>query len=116
MKSHPPDIPHPWTFAESPHMPDLDDIKKSISAAPIQPPQAVPPSYPDIEPYPSEASPLLHRAKEEGWREWRVLNLLRRKTAGFFNPPMLGGIAAITAGVIPFLHSWLFDQDAILSP
>lgn len=26
------------------------------------------------------------------------------------NPPLLGGIAAVVCGLIPFLHAWLFEQ------
>ncbi|CAD6569589.1 MAG: hypothetical protein TREMPRED_005321 [Tremellales sp. Tagirdzhanova-0007] len=115
MKSHPLQIPHPWTHSETPHASLADEIKDAMPSQSAQPAQVVTTSYPDVEPYPSEETALL-RAKHEVWRGWRFLQIVRQSTAGFLNPPMIGGIAAIVVGVVPFLHSWLFDQDAVLSP
>ena len=115
MKSHPLHIPHPWTHSESPHATLAEEIKYAVPDGSSQPAQLVTTSYPDVEPYPSEETALL-RAKHEVWRGWRILKIVRQSTAGFLNPPMIGGIAATIAGVVPFLHIWLFDQHAVFSP
>ncbi|KAK8869782.1 hypothetical protein IAR55_000350 [Kwoniella newhampshirensis] len=74
------------------------------------------PSYPEIDPYPQESAPLLGQVKEGGRRGWKVLTVIRKHLAAFMNPPMYGGLAAVVAGLIPFLRGWLFDKKGFLSP
>nr|XP_018263817.1 uncharacterized protein I303_03690 [Kwoniella dejecticola CBS 10117]OBR85975.1 hypothetical protein I303_03690 [Kwoniella dejecticola CBS 10117] len=105
MNSHPLDVPHPWSHSESPHA--VKKVKEVLNGG-----------YPAIEPYhdDDENAPLLDQARERGKKGWKILVILKNSLAGFMNPPMYGGLAAILAGVIPFLHSWLFDKGAWLSP
>ncbi|WWC69428.1 uncharacterized protein I206_103367 [Kwoniella pini CBS 10737] len=104
MKRHPLDVPHPWSHSESPHA--VKKVKEVLSGG-----------YPEIEPYSDdENAPLLDQAREGGKKGWKILKIVKNCLAGFMNPPMYGGIAAILAGVIPFLHNWLFTKGAWLSP
>lgn len=117
MKSHPLHLPHPWSHSESPHV-ALIEAKDAAMVSTQLPAQALPTSYPQIDLYPQEAetTPLLFKAKLGGQRGRRALEVLYRKVSGFLNPPMLGGILAVVAGVIPFLRKTLFSPDAVLSP
>jgi hypothetical protein len=112
MKSHPSDH-HAWSHFESPFA-VLKEAKDAIVAT-TAPSSS---TYPDVEPYPatSEATPLLGQARESGSRAMGLLSKIWGSISGFLNPPMIGGFAAVIAGVIPFLHRWLFDTDAVLSP
>ncbi|WVW83051.1 hypothetical protein I302_105068 [Kwoniella bestiolae CBS 10118] len=73
---------------------------------------------PTIEPYSGddENAPLLDQAKHHGKKGWKIAKILHKSLAGFMNPPMYGGLAAIIAGLVPFLHNWLFKKGAWLSP
>ncbi|OCF41258.1 endoplasmic reticulum protein [Kwoniella heveanensis CBS 569] len=103
MKKHPLDIPHPWSHSESPHA-----IKQLVDEVR---------GYPEVQPYENqdEETPLLDQVKTGGKRSWRALKIVKKSVAGFMNPPMYGGLAAITFGVIPFTHRWLFEKG-FLSP
>ncbi|WWC90007.1 uncharacterized protein L201_004937 [Kwoniella dendrophila CBS 6074] len=107
MKTHPLDIPHPWSHSESPHA--VKKVKEVLNDDE---------GYPAVEPYSGdpESAPLLNRAKQGGKKGWKIMKILHKSMAGFMNPPMYGGLAAIIAGVIPFLHNWLFKKGAVLSP
>ncbi|WVF68279.1 hypothetical protein IAT40_003044 [Kwoniella sp. CBS 6097] len=98
MKKHPLDIPHPWSHSESPHAIKqlMDDVR----------------GYPEVQPYENndEETPLLDQVKTGGRRGWRALKIIQKSAAGFMNPPMYGGLAAIIFGVIPFTHRWLFEK------
>jgi hypothetical protein len=117
MKAHPSDVRHAWTHFESPYA-AIQDAKMSIATNTIPPAQTVPTAYPHVSPYSAEAErmPLLNKARVGGSRVWLLTRSIWGRVSGYFNPPMIGGIAAIVAGVIPFLHRWLFDSNAILSP
>lgn len=46
------------------------------------------------------------------WKR-RVMNGLKKVWTGLktmMNPPLVGGLAAVFCGLIPFLHTWLFGQ------
>ncbi|WVR08009.1 hypothetical protein IAU60_005053 [Kwoniella sp. DSM 27419] len=98
MKNHPLDVSHPWSHSESPH-----PIKKIVNATQ---------GYPDVRPYgdDDEQAPLLAKVKRGGRRTKRVLRIMGSTFAGFMNPPMYGGLAAVVFGVIPFTHRWLFEK------
>jgi len=85
---------HPWSHSESPHT--------TSKIAETQ-------SYPTIEPYPEESSPLLSRSKEVTISVWK-------RITSYLNPPMAGGIAAVVTGSIPPFHRWLYGDDAPLTP
>ncbi|WWD15944.1 hypothetical protein CI109_100368 [Kwoniella shandongensis] len=97
---HPLDISHPWSYSESPHA-----MKKALTT----------PTYPESDP-PQESDPLLGQVKEGGRRGWKVLQIVKKRLAAFMNPPMYGGLAAVVAGLIPFLHRWLFSKKGFLNP
>ncbi|OCF71832.1 hypothetical protein I204_07895 [Kwoniella mangroviensis CBS 8886] len=107
MKKHPLDIPHPWSHSESPHA--IKKVREVLNEDQ---------DYPAIEPYSgdNENAPLLHEARQHGKKGWKIAKILQQSLAGFMNPPMYGGLAAIVAGLIPFLHNWLFKKGAWLSP
>ncbi|KAK6902964.1 hypothetical protein I203_108225 [Kwoniella mangroviensis CBS 8507] len=104
---HPLDIPHPWSHSESPHA--IKKVREVLNEDQ---------DYPAIEPYSgdNENAPLLHEARQHGKKGWKIAKILQQSLAGFMNPPMYGGLAAIVAGLIPFLHNWLFKKGAWLSP
>lgn len=97
MESH----VHAWTHVETPHV-----------SLPSQP---IPTSYPVIEPYPAETTPLIARMKIDGYLSLRILKAAEKSLKGFLNPPMIGGMLAIVAGVIPFIRGPLFE-GRILRP
>ncbi|KAL7423976.1 hypothetical protein Q5752_001561 [Cryptotrichosporon argae] len=115
LKSHPIDLPHPWSHSESPHADFTTRLKAALPSPPSPPPAS---RYPAVEPYGAsvEDTPLLRRAGEQARRGWWYLGWARRGVAGFLNPPMAGGLLAVVAGVIPFTHSSLFDEGAWASP
>lgn len=105
-----------WTHAESPHDALKSHIHKTISTT--LPAQALSTSYPNIQPYhpQSESAPLLYRSRVEAKRATNVLKIIGERVWDFFNPPMIGGAAAVIGGVIPFLHKWLFSKDGWMKP
>jgi hypothetical protein len=112
------DNSHAWSYHESPH--PIEKAKLSIAEAnlAVNPAQALPTSYPNTDPYPTgaEATPLLYRATMEGRSSWKVTTFVWGKVRMWLNPPMVGGLAAVIAGVIPFVHDALFKEGAALSP
>ncbi|KAK4686566.1 hypothetical protein P7C73_g3558, partial [Tremellales sp. Uapishka_1] len=106
-----------WTHSESPHS-IVEKLDAALPSATSRPAQATPTAYPAVEPYPDvhESSPLIRKTAEEARQGWRLAKVAQKAVSGFMNPPMIGGLAAIIAGVIPFLHKWLFAENAWLSP
>lgn len=90
--------------------------------------------YPDVMPYPAAASqqqgsegeraPLLPSSTTPASGKIRVrarktafvVARLAKKVNAYVNPPMWGGLAAVVAGLIPFLRHALFDTTGWLSP
>lgn len=74
--------------------------------------------YPHVHPYAAEAetAPLLFKVRRGSKRGLRVLSQLSHHIGGFFNPPMIGGLAAIFTGMIPLLRTAFFDERGLLQP
>lgn len=49
-------------------------------------------------------------------RAKNIVGVIAERIGDFFNPPMIGGLAAVVGGVIPFLHRWLFSKDGWMKP
>ncbi|ORY23035.1 endoplasmic reticulum protein [Naematelia encephala] len=102
--------------SESPYVPTK--VAEAVQDATRLPAQELPTSYPNIDLYPAEAesAPLLHKAKVEGWRSWLVIKFIKSSVRGFLNPPTVGGLLAIIAGLIPFVRHTLFSKSSALGP
>jgi hypothetical protein len=81
--------------------------------------------YPNVSPYgqdgeANESQPLLAKTKHKAVSASRGLKKGLKKVSGsvmeFMNPPMWGGLAAVIAGLVPFLKKWLFSDSGWLSP
>jgi hypothetical protein len=105
-----------WTHAESPHDALKSHMHRHLSTT--LPAQALSTPYPLIQPYDpqAESAPLLNRTKVEAKRARNILMVVGERVWDFFNPPMIGGAAAVLGGVVPFLHRLLFGKEAWLKP
>jgi auxin efflux carrier family protein len=99
------------THFETPHLPHLLPPKDSVEDTPQDN---------TLRPDDAERQPLLHHSQSSGTveaqlegRKERAKSLLYRTWSGLkaaLNPPLIGGLAAVFVGVIPFLHK-LFLSD-----
>lgn len=107
-----------WTYSESPHKatPIHKHIHASLTTA--LPAQQLPSAYPAVQPYhpQSESSPLLYQTRVEGRRAKQVFLIVWDTAKDWLNPPLVGGMAAIIGGVVPFLHKAIFGESSPLKP
>ncbi len=113
--------PHIWSYFESPH--SFTIKVENINLSSIMESNDQQAEYPSVVPYPNtsrETQPLLDSTKaiatntKNGIK--KKMKALPGKVLAFMNPPMWGGLAAVVAGLVPFLRHWLFDDNGWLSP
>ena len=107
-----------WTYSESPHKqtPIHQHLHASLTTA--LPAQQLPSAYPAVQPYhpQSETAPLLYRTRVEGRRAKQLGAMVWDTVKDWLNPPLIGGLAAVVGGVVPFLHTALFGNESPLKP